>query len=58
MKHILNTLLFTVIVPATVAGWVPSALRGNAQPTPISALRWLVFAVIGFGIAIYLHTAF
>ena len=58
MKHILSTLLFTVIVPATVAGWVPSALRGNAAPTPQTALRWLAWVLIGIGIAIYLHTAF
>jgi protein-S-isoprenylcysteine O-methyltransferase Ste14 len=58
MKHVLNTLLFTVLVPATVAGWIPRMLRGHAPPTSDSALRWLAFLLIGVGVAIYLHTAF
>jgi protein-S-isoprenylcysteine O-methyltransferase Ste14 len=58
MKHIFNTLLFTVIVPATVAGWIPSALRGNRPPTPNTGLGWLAWILIVIGIAIYLHTAF
>jgi protein-S-isoprenylcysteine O-methyltransferase Ste14 len=58
MKPVLNTLLFTILVPATVAGWLPWRLRGDARWTPNPALRWLSFVLIGVGIAIYLHTAF
>ena len=58
MKHVLSTLLFTVLVPATVAGWIPLTLRGPAPPTPNLALRLLSFVLIAAGIAIYLHTAF
>jgi protein-S-isoprenylcysteine O-methyltransferase Ste14 len=58
MMHILNTLLFTILVPATVAGWIPWALRANAAATPQIALRLFSFALIVLGIAIYLHTAF
>jgi protein-S-isoprenylcysteine O-methyltransferase Ste14 len=58
MKPVLQTLLFTALVPATVAGWIPWTLRGNAHATPNTALRWLAFLVIGIGVAIYLHTAF
>jgi len=58
VKHVFNTLLFTVLVPATVAGWIPRTLRGNAPLTSNPALRWLSFGLIAIGIAIYLHTAF
>lgn len=58
MKHILNTLLFTILVPATVAGWIPHALRGTATATPSTTLRPLSFLLIVMGVAIYLHTAF
>lgn len=58
MKPVLSTLLFTILVPATVAGWIPQTLRGNAPPTPNPALRLLSYALIGVGIVIYLHTAF
>jgi protein-S-isoprenylcysteine O-methyltransferase Ste14 len=58
VKHVFNTLLFTVIVPATVAGWIPRALRGNAPLTSNIALRWPSFVLIAMGTAIYLHTAF
>ena len=58
MKHVFNTLLFTILVPATVAGWIPRTLRGDAPLTSTPALRWLSFALIAIGIAIYLHTAF
>lgn len=58
MKPVLSTLLFTVLVPATVAGWVPRMLRGNAPLTSSWGLRILSFALIAVGTAIYLHTAF
>jgi len=51
MKHIFNTLLFTILVPATVAGWIPWAVRANAAATPHVALRLLSIALIALGIA-------
>jgi len=50
---LLKTLLFTVVVPGTVAVYVPWALRGNAVPVGGPAI-----ALIVVGIAIYLSTAF
>jgi protein-S-isoprenylcysteine O-methyltransferase Ste14 len=58
MKRILNTLLFTIVVPATVAGWIPHALRGTATATPSTTWRTLSFVLIVLGVAVYLHTAF
>ena len=58
MKHVLNTLLFTILVPATVAGWVPWSLRGHAQPSSNLLLISLSALLIAIGVAIYLHTAF
>ena len=58
MKHIFNTVLFTILVPATVAGWVPWRLRGQTAPTSNVLLLLLSILLIGIGVAIYLHTAF
>jgi protein-S-isoprenylcysteine O-methyltransferase Ste14 len=58
MNAVLKTALFTVLVPATVAGWIPWTLRGNSPPTPNAAVRWLAIGFIAAGFAIYLHTAF
>jgi protein-S-isoprenylcysteine O-methyltransferase Ste14 len=54
-----KTLVFTVFVPGTVAGYVPWRLRQNAAATPLTgAEEWAAITVIVIGIAIYLHTAF
>jgi protein-S-isoprenylcysteine O-methyltransferase Ste14 len=58
MKPILNTLLFTVIVPTTVAGWLPYRLHGDSPATSNLALRTIAILLIATGTAIYLHTAF
>ena len=58
MKHIFNTLLFTILVPATVAGWIPWRLHSNAHATSNVGLVLLSILLIAIGIAIYLHTAF
>jgi protein-S-isoprenylcysteine O-methyltransferase Ste14 len=58
VKPVLNTLLFTILVPATVAGWIPLWLRRNASITDIAALRGVSILLIAVGVAIYLHTAF
>ena len=52
-----KTLVFTVFVPGTVAGYVPWRLRQNAEPVT-GAEEWAATIVIAIGIAIYLHTAF
>ncbi len=54
---LLNTLIFTVVVPGTVAGYVPWWLRRGAAPVT-GAEEWAAIAVIVIGIAIYLYTAF
>jgi protein-S-isoprenylcysteine O-methyltransferase Ste14 len=51
-----KTLVFTVFVPGTVAGYVPWRLRQNAAP--VTGAEWAAIIVIAIGIAIYLHTAF
>jgi len=54
---LLKTLLFTVVVPGTVAVYVPWALRRNAVPVG-GAEEWAAIGLIVAGIAIYLYTAF
>ena len=58
VKPVLNTLLFTILVPATAAGWIPLWLRGNASMTDMVALRGVSILLIAVGVAIYLHSAF
>jgi protein-S-isoprenylcysteine O-methyltransferase Ste14 len=54
---LVNTFIFTVFVPGTVAGYVPWRLRRDA--VPVSGVEeWAAIAVIAIGIAIYLYTAF
>ncbi len=52
-----KTALFTIVVPGTVAGYIPWTMwRGL---TPIHGVQeWLASALIALGIAIYLYTAF
>jgi protein-S-isoprenylcysteine O-methyltransferase Ste14 len=58
LRPILNTLLFTVFVPGTVAGLIPWLLRAGKVAHP-SRFDLVVGALaIVFGLAIYLHTAF
>src|ERR1700675_505667 len=57
VSAVAKTLLFTVFVPGTVAGYVPWRLRQNAVPVT-GAEEWAAITVIGVGIAIYVHTAF
>jgi protein-S-isoprenylcysteine O-methyltransferase Ste14 len=54
---IAKTLIFTVFVPGTVAGYVPWRLRRHAAPVT-GAEEWVALVVIAIGIAIYLYTAF
>jgi protein-S-isoprenylcysteine O-methyltransferase Ste14 len=52
-----KTLVFTVFVPGTVAGYIPWRLRRGAAPVT-SFEEWAAITIIVMGIAIYLHTAF
>jgi protein-S-isoprenylcysteine O-methyltransferase Ste14 len=54
---VLKTIVFTVFVPGTVAGYVPWRIRGDAAAVT-GAEEWAAIAVIVIGIAIYLYTAF
>jgi protein-S-isoprenylcysteine O-methyltransferase Ste14 len=54
---IAKTLVFTVFVPGTVAGYVPWRLRQDATAVT-GAEAWAAIVVIAIGIAIYLYTAF
>ena len=58
MKSLLNTLLFTIFVPGTVAGWLPYRLHGDSPATSNLGLRVIGILLIVIGTAIYLHTAF
>jgi protein-S-isoprenylcysteine O-methyltransferase Ste14 len=54
---VVKTLVFTVFVPGTVAGYVPWRLRRDA--TLATGLEeWGAIILIGIGIAIYFYTAF
>ena len=54
---IAQTVVFTIVVPGTVAGYVPWRLRGDA--VPVAGLEeWAAITFITVGIAIYLYTAF
>ena len=57
LAALLKTALFTVVVPGTVAGYVPWRLRQGAAPIT-GAEAWVAITVIAIGIAIYLYTAF
>jgi protein-S-isoprenylcysteine O-methyltransferase Ste14 len=54
---LLHTLLFTVVAPGMVAGYIPWALRGSGQMANGPDL-WIASLAIVLGAAIYLHTAF
>ncbi len=53
-----KTLVFTVFVPGTVAGYVPWRLRQGAAAPVTGAEECAAVAVIAIGIAIYFYTAF
>ena len=57
LAAVAKTLVFTVFVPGTVAGYIPWSLGRHAIPITGPG-KWAALAVIAIGIAIYLHTAF
>jgi protein-S-isoprenylcysteine O-methyltransferase Ste14 len=54
---LLETFVFTVFVPGTVAGYVPWRLLRHSVPVT-GVEKWLAIVVIAVGIAIYVSTAF
>ena len=58
VSAIVKTLIFTVVVPGTVAGYLPWRFRQDAVARVTGAEAWVAITVIAIGIAIYLHTAF
>jgi protein-S-isoprenylcysteine O-methyltransferase Ste14 len=58
MKSFFNTLLFTIVVPGTIAGWLPYRLHGSSPPTHNPAVLLIAIFLIVIGTLIYLHTAF
>jgi protein-S-isoprenylcysteine O-methyltransferase Ste14 len=55
---LLKTALFTVVVPGTVAGYIPWTLRRHAPIAAHGLEEGAAIAVIALGVLIYLHTAF
>jgi hypothetical protein len=55
---IAKTVLFTVFVPGTVAGYVPWWIRDSAKVAVHGIEAWAAVAVLVAGAAIYFHTAF
>ena len=54
---ILNTAIFTVVVPGTVAGYVPYRLLGGFSTPASGSLAWLGAAVFALGAAVYFRCA-
>ena len=54
---ILNTVIFTVVVPGTVAGYIPYRLLGGYSTPANGPLTWLGAVVIPLGAAIYFRCA-
>jgi len=58
LAPILKTLLFTVLVPGTVAVWIPYRLAEPTPPVVVSLRTMLSACLIAIGVAIYFATAF
>src|SRR5260370_7080033 len=58
VSAVAKTLVFTVFVPGTVAGYVPWRLRQDAAVPVSGAEEWAAVTVIAIRIALYLHTPF
>ena len=53
-----KSVLFTVLAPGTVAGYIPWWLRDGAHIAVRGIEAWAAAGIIAVGVAIYLHTAF
>ena len=58
MKPLLQTLAFTIVVPGSVAGYIPWLLRAHPAPRPTTLTLSSGIVLIAFGVAVYAHTAF
>ena len=58
VSAIAKTLVFTVAVPGTVAGYVPWRLKPDPSTSATGIEEWAASTVIAIGVAIYLYTAF
>lgn len=54
---ILNTILFTIFVPGTVAGYIPYRLADRFADRARGPLEWLAVLVIALGALIYFRCA-
>jgi protein-S-isoprenylcysteine O-methyltransferase Ste14 len=54
---ILNTILFTILVPGTVAGYIPYRLTDGFAHRTSGPMEWLGLAVLAVGAAIYFRCA-
>jgi protein-S-isoprenylcysteine O-methyltransferase Ste14 len=54
--RIVKTLVFTIVVPGTVAVYIPQTLKGSRVSLPVP-FPWIGVALIGCGAAIYLWCA-
>ncbi|HZC22450.1 MAG TPA: isoprenylcysteine carboxylmethyltransferase family protein [Candidatus Binatia bacterium] len=54
---ILNTVLFTIVVPGTVAGYIPYRLTDRFAHRASGPLEWLGVVVLALGAAVYFRCA-
>ncbi len=54
---VLNTILFTILVPGTVAGYIPYRLLGGVPRPSNSPLSWLAAGLVISGAAMYFRCA-
>lgn len=58
--RLLKTLIFTVLVPGTVAGWLPQWLleeQRRAIPHPLHFSQWIGLVPLTLGVAVYMWCA-
>ena len=54
---ILSTILFTIFVPGTLAGYIPYRLTDRFAHRATGPLEWLGFAMVAIGAAVYFRCA-
>jgi protein-S-isoprenylcysteine O-methyltransferase Ste14 len=54
---VLNTILFTIVVPGTVAGYIPFRIIGGFSRPGSEPLTWIGALVLAVGAAIYFRCA-
>src|ERR1700685_2330641 len=54
---VLNTILFTIVVPGTVTGVIPHSLLGGYSSPALGPLAWLGMLTLVVGAAIYFRCA-